>query len=118
MKQFVWRTGIITALFMMNGCSISTDVSPRTPLYQVSKAEKQVVFDQTLSSIGNSTKHNPNYQKMTLESAEKKKWFKALCYRLWDRQITKDQFVAEGLKVYPDHRYEFEFIAEGMNLQH
>ena len=56
-------------------------------------------------------------RRITLETAENKTWFKAWTYKLWNREITKREFIAEGLKQYPERRYEFEFIAEGLNLQ-
>ena len=56
-------------------------------------------------------KDDPNYQRIALDTPEKKAWFKDLTYRLWDRQITTNQFMSEGLSKYPDRQYEFNFVA-------
>jgi len=84
-----------------------------TAHYQKPTPEKDARFHETMKKVALSTKDNPKYHRMALDTPEKKTWFKSLMYRLWDRQITRSQFIAEGLEKYPTHRYEFEFIANG-----
>jgi hypothetical protein len=66
-----------------------------------------------MRSIALSTQNDPRYNRMALNTPEQKAWFKDLMYKLWDRQITRDEFIAMGLQKYPTHKYEFEFIANG-----
>jgi len=61
--------------------------------------------------VAQSTQADPNYHRMALNTPEEKRWFKNLMYQLWDRQITRKQFIAEGTSRYPDHKYEFTYIA-------
>ena len=69
-----------------------------------------------MRAVAAGIKDDPNYQRLALDTPEKKEWFKTLTYRLWDRQITRQQFVAEGLKRYPHHGYEFNFIVRGFTF--
>lgn len=86
---------------------------PRVVKYQKPTAAKLTVFQKTMREVALSTQNDPRYNKMTLDTPLKKVWFKDLMYKLWDRQITKSQFVTEGLRRYPSHRYEFTFVADG-----
>ena len=61
--------------------------------------------------VAQSTKQDPNYHRIALNTQEEKIWFRDLMYKLWDREITRQQFITEGVKRYPSHRYEFTYIA-------
>jgi len=75
--------------------------------------QKEALFNKEMRRVALSTQNDPRYHRMSLDTPEKKEWFKTLMYRLWDRQITRDEFIAQGVAKYPTHRYEFEFIANG-----
>ena len=103
--------------YILSGCSATTGPAPAQPLYTVAESQKTKIYQTTMGKLALSTKEDPRYQRIALETAENKAWFRSLTYRLWNREITKQAFVQEGLEQYPEHRYEFEFIAEGLNLQ-
>lgn len=99
---------------LLAGCSISEpSVTPQARVTHTtaSPISKEKRFHTTIMQIAQSTQNNPNYHKMGLKSDMEKKWFKDLMYRLWDREITRKQFIEEGVKHYPSHRYEFTYIA-------
>jgi hypothetical protein len=75
--------------------------------------QKEAIFNKEMRRIALSTQNDPKYHRMALNTPEEKAWFKNLMYKLWDRQITRNEFIALGLQKYPTHRYEFEFIANG-----
>lgn len=83
--------------------------------YQKPTAAKLEVYQKTMMRVASGIKDDPNYNRIALDTPEKKAWFKDLTYRLWDRQITRHQFISEGLQKYPTHKYEFEFIARGFS---
>ncbi len=100
--------GLIFAGCTNSGASLSPSTS-----YQEPTPQKEAIFHKTMKEVALSTRDNPKYNRMALETPEKKEWFKSLMYRLWDRQITRSQFISEGLAKYPTHQYEFAFIANG-----
>jgi len=85
--------------------------APAQEYYEAPTPEKEAKFHSTMIAVAKSTKKDPKYHRMALNTAEEKRWFKDLMYRLWDRQITRQQFIAEGVAKYPDHKYEFSYIA-------
>jgi len=104
---------VLLAGLSFTGCTNSgTSLSPSTT-YQKPTPQKEERFHKTMKEVALSTRDNPKYNRMALETPEKKEWFKTLMYRLWDRQITRSQFISEGLAKYPTHQYEFAFIANG-----
>jgi hypothetical protein len=81
--------------------------------YESPTPRKSALYQQTMRSVASGIKHDTKYQRIALDTTEKKEWFKTLTYRLWDRQITRHQFMAEGLAKYPSRRYEFQFVIDG-----
>ena len=115
MKQqlfFITLTG-----YFLTGCSWNADVTPPTPLYQASESTKLEIYNDTMKKLARSTAADPKYHRISLETAKNKAWFGELSYKLWNREITKAEFITEGVKKYPERQYEFEFISEGLNLQ-
>ena len=119
------------AALVFTGCTNSNMMPSFTPSAPVQKApavqrtnydqaspEKQERFHEDMIAVATSTKSDPNYHRMALDTPERKTWFKNLMYQLWDGQITKQQFIAEGISKYPNHRYEFEFVANGYEQRH
>jgi len=93
---------------------LGTNSAPEARVtYEKPTEAKLEKFHPVMTKVALSTKKDPKYKKMALTTTEEKEWFHDLMYRLWDRQITKNQFIAEGVAKYPTHRYEFAFVANG-----
>jgi hypothetical protein len=128
-RHFIIATSIALGL---SGCTSSIDhlIEPSKPSqpsqstqastteynYEAPSPAKQGAYEKKMRTIASGIKDDPNYQRLALDTPEKKEWFKTLTYRLWDRQITRYQFVSQGLKRYPDHGYEFNFIVRGFTF--
>ena len=87
--------------------------STYTQSYEKPTPEKLAMYQQTMRHVASGIKNDTNYQRIALDTPQKKEWFRSLTYRLWDRQITRQQFIAEGLAKYPTHQYEFNFVVNG-----
>lgn len=113
------------AILGFSGCTSPLDLdAPATPSSsQYVQAvdvqpspEKLTLYKKTMRSIGENIQHDENYERIAFATKEEKAWFKTLTYKLWDKQITRHQFLEEGLSKYPDHSYEFEFIIKQFML--
>ena len=106
----------LVAGFGLSACTSSGPSMTAAPVvYEHPTPEKSAKFNPIMTKVALSTREDPNYNKMTIKP-EDKEWFKFLMYRYWDRQITRSQFIAEGVSKYPGHEYEFSFIANGLQL--
>ncbi len=110
------------SLLGLSGCTspsqylnTPTTTTKTTTHYASPTPHKLALYQQTMRSVASGIKHDTNYQRIALDTPEKKEWFKTLTYRLWDRQITRDQFMAEGLSKYPSRKYEFQFVIDGFS---
>ncbi len=111
---------ILTAL-SFSGCTNpmsmtstpQTQTAPTPKHYQQPTPEKREAYQNTMRSVASGIEGDPNYQRIALDTPEKKAWFKDLTYRLWDRQMTTSQFISEGLSKYPDRKYELNFVVNG-----
>jgi len=105
----------------LSGCTSSMDslmaptppAAPKAKQYQPPTAAQAEAYQQTMRKVAGGIQHDPNYQRIALDTPEKKAWFKSLTYRYWSRQTSRQQFISEGLAQYPDRSYEFNFIANG-----
>ena len=115
MKKYIILTAIVAVSF--TGCTnpLNTVSTPtfKPQSYQKPSATKSANFKNTMMKVALSTRDDAKYNKMELDTPEKKAWFKDLMFRLWDRQITRNQFIVEGLQKYPTRKYEFMFVANG-----
>jgi hypothetical protein len=102
----------LLAVLSFTACTNSVLSPSSATIYQEPTEAKMFKFNPVMTEVALSTRNDPRYNKMTIKP-EDKVWFKGLMYRYWDRQITRSQFVAEGKSRYPDHSYEFSFIANG-----
>lgn len=111
------------SLVLLNGCTpastvLSTPAQARhaiTQHFESPTPQKMALYKRTMKAVASGIKSDTKYNRITLDTSAKKEWFRMLTYRLWDRQITRQQFLAEGLSKYPNHRYEFEFVINGFN---
>ena len=106
-------TGCTPASKYLGYTSQPTQTYTQATNYEKPTAHKMALYKQTMRSVASGIKHDPNYHRIALDTPEKKAWFKSLTYRLWDRQITRNQFMYEGLSKYPERRYEFQFVIDG-----
>ena len=116
MKKTILISTVLAAL-TFTGCTDSMTSATPKQVYQAPTPEKSAKFNPILGEVAHSTKTDPNYHKMALKTDEDKKWFTSQAYRLWDRQMTKSQFVSDGVAKYPGHEYEFKFVANGIQAR-
>lgn len=81
--------------------------------YNNAPEHKLEQFSNAQRRVGLSTRNDPNYKSFApiLTTEADKDWFNNAMYLLWDRQITKGEYIAKGTARYPAYKYEFTFIA-------
>ena len=128
--KYAFSSTLLT-LLLFTGCTNSMDIpTPSghsndaqryTPLpinngtKTQSHEEKLKSYQKTMRTVASGIKVDQNYERIVLDSPAKKEWFQDITYKLWDKQISDEQFIEQGLAKYPTHRYEFKFIANGFN---
>ena len=84
------------------------------PRYIEPSPEKKERFTSDFRTVAIKTKSDPAYERMGLDTPETKRWFKQTTYLLWNRDISRSQYIKEGLTRFPSSRYEFNFVANNL----
>ena len=113
MKKYLLIATILA--FGLSGCTPPPAPQPKAYTYAVPTDKKLEIYQRKMRRVASGIKHDSKYTRIKLNTPKKKAWFKDITYKLWDRQITRGQFVDQGLLKYPKRRYEFNFIAKGFN---
>jgi len=69
-------------------------------------------FDNKMSAVIAHVKADPNYKVIPLTSSTDRQWFMDECQALYSKKITKEQFVAEGVKQFPGFEASFTELAD------
>ena len=107
----------ILAGFTFTACTSTTPPAPAQKTvvnsYENASTAKLANYDNDMRKVGLSTRKDPKYKSFGFKTTEDKIWFRDLTFAYWNRDITKSQFISKGLTKYPEHRYEFDFVANG-----
>ena len=69
-------------------------------------------FDNKMSSVIAHVKADPNYKTIPLGSSVNREWFFSQSEALFNKKITKEQYVADGAKQFPGYEASFTELAD------
>ncbi len=69
-------------------------------------------FDNKMQSVIVHVKADPAYKSIPLESSADRSWFFEQSEALFKKRITKEQYVAEGVKQFPGYEASFAELAD------
>lgn len=71
-------------------------------------------YDKRLAALVQTTKEDPGYKRLPLDTAEDKQWFNDATEKLYAHQMTKEEYVAEGAKRFPGYEPSLNTVADFM----
>jgi len=72
-------------------------------------------FDAKMSAFATQIKSDPSYKRIPLETTAERQWFYNQSEAVYTKKITKEQFIAEGVKLYPGYEASFAAVADFMS---
>jgi len=69
-------------------------------------------FDNKMSSVIAHVKADPDYKVIPLNTPADREWFFNESEALYKKQITKEQYVADGVKQFPGYEASFNKVAD------
>ena len=69
-------------------------------------------FDNKMSTVIAHVKADPNYKAIPLGSSVEREWFFSQSEALFKKKITKEQYVADGVKQFPGYDASFAELAD------
>ncbi|GIT98080.1 hypothetical protein [Sulfurovum sp. TSL1] len=106
---------ILGMALLASGCS--TKESKTDILVELGNdPEKVKVYREDMQNLVKEIdKNQPNYKHLPLTEEADFDWFYIETYALWDKNVTKDQFIQNGLQRYPAYRESLEYLAEQLS---
>jgi hypothetical protein len=69
-------------------------------------------FDNRMSSVIAHVQQDPDYKKIPLNTAADRQWFFQESEALFEKKISKDQYLADGSKQFPGYEASFAKLAD------
>jgi hypothetical protein len=69
-------------------------------------------FDSKMADVIAHVKADPNYKVIPLQSSADREWFMDECHALYGKKISKEEFVAAGVKQFPAFEASFKELAD------
>jgi len=108
MKKFIATLLLGSVLLFMSGCSYSMLVDSSTPGIQDEK--RYDAFDTWFTAVKHKIEKDDNYKKIDFDNDHDIEWFMTLLFKVWNKNITHEEFLKEGIAAYPNNRSAFEYF--------
>lgn len=102
---------ILGMALLASGCS--TKESKTDILIELGNdPEKVKLYREDMQHLVKEIEENqPNYKHLPLKEKADFDWFYIETYALWEKSVTKDQFIQNGLLRYPSYKESLEYLA-------
>ena len=105
-----------TLLFIsMSGCTAIRNMAIENSIKNEKGAndEKKVAaFEKKFNQVLEDVDNKEDYKKIPFDSNVDTEEFISNSYKLWDKQISKEEFVSKGTKKYPDYKETYNYLAD------
>jgi len=108
MKKILSVLLLGATLFMSTGCSYSVLVDSKTP--GIENEVKYDAFDKWFTAVKNKLSDDDNYHKIDFNDDHDIEWFMTLLFKAWEKNITHEAFIKEGVSAYPENKDTFEYF--------
>ena len=114
-KIITLALGATLLLTAISGCSSMRNMAIEDSIKDKKGADdkkKVTAFEKKFNQVLKDVDTKENYKKIPFDSNEDTQEFIADSFTLWDKQITKDEYVNKGLKKYPDYKITYNYLAD------
>lgn len=103
---------IVALLLMVAGCA--SPPPPSESLLHADDPAVQAAYKAQMEHAVDIVQATPNYKRIPLDTEEEQAWFTALTFLYWDNQITREEFIQEGLSRFPGYKASLELVADAL----
>ncbi len=105
----------LVCVFLLSGCTGMRNMMVEDMLKDTNQGtnpQKVKGYEEKLAQVLDDVGDKEDYKKLPLDGEEDAKWFTNESFLLWDKQQTKETFVSNGLKKFPEYKTTLEYLAE------
>ena len=106
---------VASTLGMLSGCTSLKNMVVGDIVKNEKGAQDKAhvkAFESRFNAVVKDIKKKDDYKKIPLKKNADTEWFIRESYKLWDKQITKEQYVSNGNAKFPGYTSTFEFLAD------
>ena len=103
------------SLGMLTGCASMRNVAIENTLKDTKGAQdskKVEAFENRFTKVLDDAGEKDDYKKIPLDGSEDTEWFIKQSFTLWDKQQSKEQYISNGEKKFPEYTTTFEYLAD------
>lgn len=108
MKKYYIRAVVVMVLAVatMSGLEMKSAIAG------TNDTEIANAFAEKYKSVIKTIQNNPDYKRIPLDAEIDQDWFLKQIFQLWNKKMTKTQFVEQGVNRFPGFKGSFEFLAD------
>jgi len=102
-------------LSTMTACSSMRNMAIENSIKNEKGAQdekKVAAFEKKFTQVLDDVSNKDDYKKIPFDSNADTEEFIANAYKLWDKQISKEEFINAGLKKYPEYKDTYNYLAD------
>jgi len=100
---------VLLMLFTFNGC---TNLKLKQAVADANDPKVVKAYETKINEVVKIVQADPNYVRIPLDTKEDADWFLTQSFLYWDKKNSRDEFIAEGVKRFPDYKSSFEYLAD------
>ena len=105
----------VVALSSLSGCSSMRNMIIEDSIKNTKGAEnpaKVSKFEKKFEQVLDDLDKKEDYKKVPVDSTAETEWLVRQSFKLWDKQISKSDYVNAGEKKYPGYSKSFGYLAD------
>ncbi len=102
---------LFITLSITNGISQNVKITKSKATVEAKNPEVMKAFEAKYTAVLEGIKNDSSYKKVPLVNRDVE-WFNTQNFLLWNKKISKDQFIKEGVSRFPENRESFEYLSD------
>ena len=98
-------------IFVVLAVAITVTILFMDAINEVEETDEAKAFNKWTISVIDDAKSDSSYKKIPLDSRADQRWFMETMFKVWNKEITQEEFIRLGLEKFPDNKESFEFVA-------
>jgi len=102
---------LLLMLFTFSGCA---SLKLNQAVADVNDPKIVKAYEAKINEVIKKIQADPSYVRIPLDTKEDLDWFLTQSFLYWDKKKSRDEFISEGVKRFPDYKSSFEYLADRM----
>ncbi len=114
-KLITITLGTALLLAITSGCSSLRNLAIEDSIKNTKDAndtQKVKKFEKIFAQVLDDIENKKDYQKLPTGDTDKTRWLIKESFKLWDKQITKDEYITASVEKYNGYKETLSYLAD------